>query len=247
MLTTDQRFLRRFSFSGRISAWHDRPVIVSEPALSPDVIRAARASIDPAFLDSPQYVHDGLSARAGRPVIVKVETVNPVGSFKGRGTWLAIRALAGEGVIGADRPVVVASTGNFGQGVAHAARAHGLPAVVFAETHANPLKVARMRAFGAQVMLIGHDFDAARRGRSTQPRPGGGRVPLVDGEDPRVAAGAGTLGRGHRRGRTRQLPMPASASIPVGNGALIVGVGAWLHATPGLSRHRRAVRRRADR
>src|SRR5215212_6618120 len=132
------------------------------PELEPDAIRAARAEIDPVFRDTSQFVHDGLSSRLGVPVIVKVETVNPIRSFKGRGTAVAVRRLATEGLIDAGRPVVCASAGNFGQGVAHATRSLGLPAVVFASRRANRLKVARMRALGATVEEIGEDFDDAR-------------------------------------------------------------------------------------
>ena len=77
--------------------------MIADPDLAPEAIRAARERIDPVFVGSPQYVHEGLSARLGVPVIVKVETVNPIRSFKGRGTWVAVAALAGEGRIGPDR------------------------------------------------------------------------------------------------------------------------------------------------
>ncbi|HEY3163122.1 MAG TPA: hypothetical protein VGJ71_02120, partial [Candidatus Limnocylindrales bacterium] len=73
------------------------------PELQPDAIRAAVDAIDPVFLGGPQYVHEGLSARLGVPVIVKVETVNPIRSFKGRGTSVVVRALAADGTIGTDR------------------------------------------------------------------------------------------------------------------------------------------------
>src|SRR6478736_6256064 len=114
--------------------------MIDDPALSADAIRAAHRAIHPAFTNSPQFVHDRLSARLGVPVIVKVETANPIRSFKGRGTWTAVTALAGEGRIAPDRPIVCASAGNFGQGVAYAARALGIPAVVFTSVHANPGK-----------------------------------------------------------------------------------------------------------
>ena len=109
------------------------------PDLAPDAIRAAHAAIHPAFTNSPQFVHDGLSARLGAPVIVKVETVNPIRSFKGRGTWVVISALARDGVIGPDRPVVCASAGNFGQGIAFAAGPAGVRSVVFASRNAGRL------------------------------------------------------------------------------------------------------------
>jgi threonine dehydratase len=206
----------------------------ADPQLEAGSLRASAGRIPAAFRDSPQYVHDGLSARVGRPVIVKIETVNPIGAFKGRGTWLAIHELAGEGAIGPQKPVVVASTGNFGQGVAHAARAHDIPAVVFSDEHANPLKVARMRSFGAEVILAGRDFDAAREAAEAYAGEHDAFL-LVDGREPWVAAGAATMAIELTDAATRgDLPMPASAWIPVGNGALIIGVGAWLrHAVPG--------------
>ncbi|HEV8403878.1 MAG TPA: pyridoxal-phosphate dependent enzyme [Candidatus Limnocylindrales bacterium] len=206
-------------------------MIVPEPTLAPDAIRAARASIDPVFLDSPQYVHDGLSARLGVPVIVKVETVNPIRSFKGRGTSVAVRALAGEGRIGPDRPVACVSAGNFGQGVAAAARALGIPAIVFTSRHANPRKIDRMRALGAEVIAAGEDFDTARTASEEYAASHPVEL-LVDGDDPRIAAGAATLAQEVTDAvADGLLPAPAVASIPVGNGALITGVGSWLRAT----------------
>jgi threonine dehydratase len=65
--------------------------LITIPELTATAIRAAHGRIDPAFTHSPQFVHDGLSRRLGVPVIVKVETVNPIRSFKGRGTWIASR------------------------------------------------------------------------------------------------------------------------------------------------------------
>ena len=205
--------------------------MIPEPALAPDAIVAARAAIDPVFLDSPQFVHDGLSARLGVPVVVKVETVNPIRSFKGRGTSVAVRALAGEGRIGPDRPIACVSAGNFGQGVAHAARALGIPAIVFTSSHATPRKVERMRALGAQVIAAGEDFDTARAASEAYAAEHPVEL-LVDGDDPRIACGAATLAQEVTDGvAAGALPAPVFASIPVGNGALIDGVGAWLRAT----------------
>jgi threonine dehydratase len=210
----------------------DRAVIPS-PDLEPAAIRAEHGRIDPVFTNSPQYVHDGLSARLGSPVIVKVETVNPIRSFKGRGTWVAMATLAGEGTVGADRAVVCVSAGNFGQGVAYAARALGVPAVVFCSTRANRAKVARMRALGATVIASGEDFDDARGASETYAGERGAYL-LVDGDDPRISTGAATLALEVTDGvAAGVLPMPVVAAVPVGNGALINGVGSWLrHAAP---------------
>lgn len=201
------------------------------PELEPQAIRTAMARIHPAFVRAPQFVHDGLSARLGVPVIVKVETVNPIRSFKGRGTSLAIGALAAEGSIGPDRPVVCASAGNFGQGVAHAAARLGIPSIVFASLRATPSKIARMRALGATVELVGDDFDDARAAAHAYVARHDAHL-LVDGDDPRIAAGAASMAVELTDAiEAGELPSPAIVSVPVGNGALINGIGSWLRSS----------------
>ncbi|MEX2184153.1 MAG: pyridoxal-phosphate dependent enzyme [Chloroflexota bacterium] len=204
--------------------------MISHPDLTVGAIRAAHAAIPPVYRDSPQYVHEGLSARLGVPVVVKVETANPIRSFKGRGTWVTVSALAGEGRIGPERPIVCVSAGNFGQGVAYAARALGVPSIVFCSTRANPGKVARMRALGAQVMEVGEDFDAAR-GESEAYVAAHDAELLVDGDDPRISTGAATLALELTDAAAAgALPTPVAIMVPVGNGALLNGVGSWLRA-----------------
>jgi threonine dehydratase len=206
---------------------------VAAPELTPEAIRAAAGAIDPVFTGSPQFVHEGLSARLGVPVVVKVETVNPIRSFKGRGTWVAVHGLAGEGRIGPDRAVVVASAGNFGQGVAYAARAIGTPAVVFTSRNANRGRIARMRALGATVIESGEDFDDARTASEAYATEHGAEL-LVDGDDRRISTGAATLALELTEAiDAGLLPTLAVAAVPVGNGALINGVGSWFrHASP---------------
>jgi len=217
--------------------------VIALPELEPAAIRTAHRSIDPVFVGSPQFVHGDLSARLGVPVIVKVETVNPIRSFKGRGTSVVVRALAADGRIGPDRPVVCASAGNFGQGVAFAARRLDIPTVVFASRVANAGKVARMRALGATVIQVGDDFDAARAAADAHAVQTGAHL-LVDGDDPRIAAGAGTMALELTEGvEAGNLPAPAVAFVPVGNGALINGVASWLRATATRTLRRRLVRR----
>jgi len=204
--------------------------LIAIPDLEPAAIRAAHVRIDPAFTGSPQYVHEGLTRRLGVPVIVKIETANPIRSFKGRGTWTAVEALAGEGRIGSDRPIVCASAGNFGQGLAYVARALGIRAVVFTSIHANRGKIARMRMLGAEVISVGEDFDTARAASEAYV-DGHETELLVDGDDPRISTGAGTLALELTDAVARgELPAPVAVSVPVGNGALINGVGSWLRA-----------------
>jgi len=213
-----------------------RRPIVAHDGLTAAAIRAAVPAIAPEFVATRQLAHDGLSSIAGHPIVVKIETENPVGSFKGRGTWLAVRRLAAEGLVGRDRPVVVASSGNFGQGVAYAARAHRIPFVVFAAENANAAKVAAMRRLGAEVRLAGEDFDAAREAAAHHAATSGWRL-IIDGQDPHIAIGAGTMAVELTDAVERgDLPPLEAFYVPVGNGALIAGVGTWLKAAAPATR-----------
>jgi threonine dehydratase len=197
-------------------------------AVTADVIRAAHGRIPAAFRDMPQYVAEPLSERLGVPVVVKVESANPIGCFKGRGTWLAVSELAAAGEVGEGRGMVVASAGNFGQGVAYAARTLGIPLVVFAATTASPVKVAAMRRLGADVRLVGEDFDAAGAAAAAHAAESGWRL-LIDGQDPWTTIGAGTMAVELTDGmEAGDLPGLEALYVPVGDGALIGGIGTWL-------------------
>jgi threonine dehydratase len=123
-------------------------------------IEEAARCIDPVFLGSPQYEAETLGDDLGLRLVCKVETANPIRSFKGRGTDYLLHRLGGEG-----ERLVCASAGNFGQGLAYAARKRGVPLTVFAAQSANPAKVERMRRLGAEVRLEGKDFEEAKRGQ----------------------------------------------------------------------------------
>jgi threonine dehydratase len=196
-------------------------------------IGAALPLIPPELRNSPQFVHEGLSRRLGRPVVVKVETVNPLGSFKGRGAWLAVAGLVAEDRLGPEREVIAASSGNFGLAVAYAARALDVPAVIYAAQAANARKIERIRALDARVVLEGRDFDAAREASQRYAQRSGGLL-LVDAEEPRITNGAGTIAVELTGAVARgELPPLGAAYVPVGNGALIVGMGMWFrHASP---------------
>src|SRR5438045_9083677 len=117
-----------------------------DPSLSVERVRDAAVTLDPGFLHSPQFDCEPLSARLGVTTILKVESVNPIRSFKGRGTDFVMHRLGPEA-----KAVVCASAGNFGQGMAFACRKRTIPITAFAAKTANTLKIDRMRALGAQV------------------------------------------------------------------------------------------------
>lgn len=188
-------------------------------------IRAASALIDPAFLDSPMARDPGLDAVLGCRLSAKVEFQNPIGSFKGRGAefFVATELAPGEAI-------VCASAGNFGQGLARAATRRGHACTVFAAETANPLKIEAMRGFGADVRLAGQDFDAAKAAAKRFAADAGLRF-VEDGLEPAIAEGAGTMG----------LEIAAAGRfdtmiVPLGNGALLAGVGAALRAASPATR-----------
>src|SRR5262245_59304628 len=120
-------------------------------------IEEAARRIAPELRDTPQYVCEPLAERLGCRLTLKVETLNPIRSFKGRGADFFVSSLRAP-----ERGLVCASAGNFGQAMAYACRPRKIPCVVYAAVRANPLKIERMRALGAEVRLSGEDFDAAK-------------------------------------------------------------------------------------
>lgn len=186
-------------------------------------ILTAHTHIDPVFLNSPLFQHPGLDAVLGCEVVSKVETLNPIRSFKGRGAelYVATELRAGD-------TLVSASAGNFGQGLAYAATGRGYECIVFAAESANTLKVEAMRRLGADVHLVGADFDEAKLAAREFAHQRGFRF-LEDGAEATVAEGAGTIG----------VELTASVgdldvvTVPLGDGALLAGIGAAIrHLAP---------------
>jgi threonine dehydratase len=182
-----------------------------------DRIRAAVAAIDPVFLDSPQYECAPLGDALGCSITLKVETLNPVRSFKGRGTETVMASLAG-------RPngaaVVCASAGNLGQALAYSGARRGIGVTVVAAETTNPLKVERMRALGATVRLAGDDIEDARvLAREIAEHEDAYLV--EDSLDLSTCEGAGTIGV-ELIERAEQVD---TLVIALGGGALASGVG----------------------
>jgi threonine dehydratase len=191
----------------------------TEYAMTVSLHRIAEAArtIDPTFRGTPQFVDAALTGRLGRDVVLKVECLNPIRSFKGRGADFFARGVA------PGSEVVCASAGNFGQGLAYACTARSIPVTVFAATNTSPVKVDRMRALGAEVRLVGDDYDTAKlAGRNFADER---RLAWVeDGLDDRITEGAATIA-------VELAPLDLDTLVvPVGNGALINGVATWLAA-----------------
>jgi threonine dehydratase len=186
---------------------------MTELDLQPEQIKAALAHIDPVFRRTPQFGDVRLAQALGRDVVVKVETLNPIGSFKARGASVLLPELD------SGRTWVCATAGNFGQALAYLARDRGAAVDVFVGPRVPEMKVARMRAFGARVEVLDHPEAAAREHAAA----GDTRLLVVDARDPAMAAGAGTIG-------VELAPAGpfAAVLVQVGDGALIAGIACWL-------------------
>lgn len=193
--------------------------------LSLERIARAVTVIDPVYLDSPQFLAEGPGGDAGCRLVVKVETLNPIRSFKARGTEFLTASLEGK------PHLACATAGNFGQGMAWSARKRGFPLTVFTAMTANPLKVKRMRELGAEVRQVGRDFDGAHEAAKEFAAANGARM-IEDGRNVEIAEGAGTIGV-----ELLRWPEPFdSIVVPLGDGALLAGIAHWMKA------HRPATR-----
>jgi threonine dehydratase len=199
---------------------------VQETRLDTSRIRAARGVIDPIFLDTPLYHCEGFERDLGCTVSIKLETANPVRSFKARGTEVVANMLAGTG----SRAVVCASAGNLGQALAWSGRGRGLEVTVVASRSAPAAKLDRIRALGASLELVDGDFDMARERAAAIARHDGIRL-VEDSLDIETCEGAATIG----------LELIAAERsfdavlIALGGGALATGVGHVMKArAPGV-------------
>jgi len=145
--------------------------------------------IDPVFLDTPMYPCDALGRALGCTVSIKLETANPVRSFKGRGTELVASMLAGHG----RTDVVCASAGNLGQALAWSAGRRGIHVTVVASRWAPVAKLDRIRALGAALELVDGDFEAARERATSIAQRDGVRL-VEDSRDLETCEGAATIG-----------------------------------------------------
>jgi threonine dehydratase len=157
---------------------------------------------------------------AGRRLLLKREDEHELGAFKWRGALPALRAY---GERGADA-VVTASTGNHGAATAWAAQRTGVRAVVFVPARASGSKLALLRDLGAEVRAVGGDLDEAKDLARVYAVEAG--LPFFeDGAEPAQFGGYAEIGREI----VEQLgERPALTVVPVGNGALLIGVARGL-------------------
>jgi len=148
----------------------------------------ARRRIAPYLRPTPLYGYGALDELVGANVLVKHENHQPVGAFKVRGGVNLVSRLGDDERA---RGVIAASTGNHGQSIAYAARLFGVRATICVPEDANPIKVASMRALGAELVFHGRDFDDARERAEALAREHVYRY-VHSGNEPLLIAGVGT-------------------------------------------------------
>lgn len=185
--------------------------------LNLDRIIAAVPRIATVFLDTPQYVCEPLGAALGCQVTLKVETLNPIRCFKGRGTETVMARLAEND---GPKSAVCASAGNLGQALAYSGRSRGLQTTVVAAATANALKIARIKALGANVRLVDGDIEVARQAAREIAEKEDAYL-VEDSEDLDTCEGAATMGLE----LTAEPKALDAVLIALGGGAMATGVG----------------------
>ena len=185
------------------------PELPRRPILA-DVLKA-QTILRRYLAPTPLHNYPVLDAATGAEVWVKHENYLPIGAFKLRG---GINFMAQLPEDQRKQGVVTASTGNHGQSVAYAARLFGVKAVIVVPESANPVKLEAMRANGADVRLVGSDFEEAKRHGESVAVEEGLRF-LSSGDEPALIAGVAT----HTMEILQEKPDIEAIIVPVGGGS----------------------------
>ena len=180
-------------------------------------IEAAYARIANHVRETPVMTLPASMTGEGFDLALKLELFLHTGSFKPRGAFnnLLSRAVGEAGV-------VAASGGNHGAAVAFAARALGIPANIFVPAISDPVKIDRIRSYGA-TLHVGGDRYADALARSVELREKTGAIDVHAYDADETIAGQGTVGLEW----SRQTPGLDTVLVAVGGGGLISGIAAW--------------------
>ena len=185
------------------------------PVTFEDVQRAA-AEIGDHVMRTPTVPASALTDLAPAALFLKLENLQPTGSFKVRGACNRLAALTSDE---RKRGVIALSAGNHAQGVAYHARRLGVPATIVMPRFTPFNKVAKTEAMGAEVVLIGDNLDDAR-GYVTERVAKDGLVLVHPFDDPLIVAGQGTVALE----MLADVPDLDMLVVPIGGGGLIGGI-----------------------
>ena len=186
-------------------------------------IQAARERIHGAIRTTPVLYSEILSREADNQLFLKLESLNVTGSYKERGALNRILTLTEEERA---RGVITASAGNHAQAVAYHAAQRGIRAQICMPEYTPLVKVTATRAWGAEVILYGANYDEALQ-EARRRRDAAGLVFLHAFDDPAVIAGQGTIGLE----LLEQIPDLDAVVVPIGGGGLVAGVACAIRET----------------
>jgi len=195
------------------------------------MVEAAAARLSGHARRTPLLSSPFLDDVAGRRVLVKAECLQHTGSFKFRGGW---SALSGMSETDRAKGVLAFSSGNHAQGVALAARQHGVPAVIIMPSDAPHLKISNTRALGAEVVLYDRQKED-REALGLQLQSTRGLTLIKPFDEPLVIAGQGSCGLEIAAQVAERGVANAEVLVPCGGGGLTAGIALALEAkAPGL-------------
>jgi threonine dehydratase len=183
-----------------------------------DAITAAYRVIRPYIRRTPVLEANGADFGLDPVALTfKLELLQHAGAFKTRGAFanLLMRKVPAAGV-------VAASGGNHGVAVAYAAMKLGIPAKIFLPTISSPAKIARIREYGAELVVAGQDYAEALAGSEAWLAQSGA-LPVHAFDQAETLLGQGSVGLE----LTEQAPDLDTLLVPVGGGGLIGGNAAW--------------------
>ncbi len=183
-------------------------------------IQAARARIGEAIYVSPCQLSHDLSELTGLPLHLKLENLQRTGSFKERG---ALNKLLTLNQAERERGVITASAGNHAQGVAFHAAARNIRAQIVMPLATPQIKVAATRAFGAEVILHGANYDEAAE-EALRLRIDHGLTYIHPFDDVEVISGQGTIALE----LLEQVPDLEAVVVSIGGGGVISGIACAL-------------------
>jgi len=193
---------------------------VNEALVELDDIREAQERLRPVALRTPLFRADVLNDELGSDIRLKLESLQRTGSFKFRGAYNFVAQLSDDA---RSKGVITYSSGNHAQAVALAAQLHGIRAVVVMPTTAPQVKRDGAERLGAEVVLEGTtSLERGARAESIAEERGLVMIPPFD--DPRIIAGAGTVGLEI----AEDWDAFGSVLVPIGGGGLCSGTAAAL-------------------
>lgn len=166
--------------------------------------------------DTKLVYSDYFSAQTGNKVYLKPENMQKTGAYKLRGAYYKISTLSPEERA---KGLITASAGNHAQGVAYAAKAFGVKAVIVMPTTTPLIKVERTKSYGAEVVLYGNVYDEACE-HAYKLAEENGYTFIHPFDDPAVATGQGTIAMEI----IKELPLVDYILVPIGGGGLATGV-----------------------